>query len=200
MMNGAILHAQGWLAASWPSKWGGANWSFVQHYIFEVEAAIAYAPRIVTFGLKMFAPVVMKYGSDEQRRRWLPRNLDGSDWWCQGFSEPGAVSDLASRKTAAVRDGDHYIVNGQKSWTTLGHYANRIFCLVRTDPSARKQEGISFLAIDMDGPGVQLRPIRLLDGEHEVNEIFFTVVCVACRQFCGERECRMDLRQISSGA
>lgn len=182
----AILHDHGWLAVSWPSEWGGANWSFVQHHIFEVEAAIAYAPRIVTFGLKMLAPVVMKYGSDEQRRRWLPRILDGSDWWCQGFSELGAGSDLASLKTAAVRDGDHYIVNGQKSWTTLGHYANRIFCLVRTDPSARKQEGISFLAIDMDSPGVELRPIRLLDGEHEVNEIFFTDVRVPVGNLVGE--------------
>lgn len=181
----AILHARGWLASHWPREWGGPGWSPVQRFIFEYECALAGAPRIVPFGVHMLGPVLIRYGSEAQKRYWLPRILDGSDWWCQGYSEPGAGSDLASLKTTAVRAGDHYIVNGQKTWTTLGHYANRMFALVRTDLEAKPQEGISFLLIDMDSPGVQVRPIITLDGEHEVNEVFLTDVHVPVDRLVG---------------
>jgi len=134
----------------------------------------------------MLAPVLMKFGSDAQRDHYLPRILSGEDWWCQGYSEPGAGSDLASLKTRAVKDGDHYIVNGQKTWTTLGQYANKIFCLVRTDPNVKQQEGISFLLIDMDTPGIEVRPIKLLDGTPEVNEVWFTDVPVPAENLVGE--------------
>ena len=182
----AILNARGWLANHWPVEWGGCNWTVVQKFIFEVETAMAHAPRIVPFGFSMLGPVLIRYGTEAQRRHWLPRILDGSDWWCQGFSEPGAGSDLASLKTRAVRNGDHYVVNGQKTWTTFAQFANMIFCLVRTSSEGRKQEGISFLLIDMRTPGVEVRPIRLLDGEHEVNEVFFTDVEVPAQNLVGE--------------
>ncbi len=182
----AILNAKGWLAQNWPKEYGGAEWSAVQRHIWDTEAAAAHAPRIVPFGLSMLGPVLQKFGSKEQQDYWLPRILDGSDWWCQGYSEPGAGSDLASLKTKAERDGDHYIVNGQKTWTTLGQFANMIFCLVRTDPEAKQQEGISFLLIDMDTPGVEVRPIILLDGTHEVNEVWFTDVKVPVENLVGE--------------
>lgn len=182
----AALNARGWLAQNWPAEFGGAAWNAVQRHIYEEEAARANAPRIVPFGLSMLAPVLQKFGSKEQNDRWLPRILSGEDWWCQGYSEPGAGSDLASLKTKAVRDGDHYIVNGQKTWTTLGQHANMIFCLVRTDPDAKQQEGISFLLIDMDTPGVEVRPIILLDGSHEVNEVWFTDVKVPVENLVGE--------------
>lgn len=181
----AILHARGWLAGHWPAEWGGAGWTVVQRYIFDTETALAWAPRVVPFGVNMLGPVLIRYGSEVQKRHWLPRILDGSDWWCQGFSEPGAGSDLASLKCSAVRQGDHYVVNGQKTWTTLGQHANKIFCLVRTDPAARKQRGISFLLIDMETPGVEVRPIILLDGEHEVNEVFFSDVRVPVENLVG---------------
>ncbi|MEP5151447.1 acyl-CoA dehydrogenase family protein [Planktotalea sp.] len=181
-----ILNDKGWLAQNWPKEFGGAEWDAVQRHIFEEEASLANAPRIVPFGLGMLAPVLQKFGSKEQCDRWLPRILDGSDWWCQGYSEPGAGSDLASLKTKAVRDGDHYIVNGQKTWTTLGQHANMIFCLVRTDPDAKQQEGISFLLIDMDTPGIEVRPIILLDGTAEVNEVWFTDVKVPAENLVGE--------------
>ncbi|WP_025598860.1 acyl-CoA dehydrogenase family protein [Burkholderia sp. WSM2230] len=186
----AILNERGWLANHWPNEYGGPGWSPVQKFIFENECALAGAPRVVPFGVNMLGPVLIKYGSDAQKRHWLPRILDGSDWWCQGYSEPGAGSDLASVKTTAVRGvdahGEHYIVNGQKTWTTLGHYANMIFCLVRTATDVRKQEGISFLLIDMQTPGVEVRPIITLDGEHEVNEVFFTDVRVPAANLVGE--------------
>ncbi|MFP4903492.1 acyl-CoA dehydrogenase family protein [Paraburkholderia sp. BR14261] len=182
----AILNEKGWLANHWPQEYGGPGWSAVQKFIFENECAIAGAPRIVPFGVNMLGPVLIKYGSEAQKRYWLPRNLDGSDWWCQGYSEPGAGSDLASLRTTAVRDGDHYVVNGQKTWTTLGHYANMIFCLVRTAADVRKQEGISFVLIDMNTPGIEVRPIVTLDGEHEVNEVFFTDVRVPVANLVGE--------------
>ncbi|MGF6700438.1 alkylation response protein AidB-like acyl-CoA dehydrogenase [Paraburkholderia sp. MM5496-R1] len=186
----AILNAQGWLANHWPKEYGGPGWSAVQKFIFENECALAGAPRVVPFGVNMLGPVLIKYGSEAQKSHWLPRILDGSDWWCQGYSEPGAGSDLASVKTTAVRgkdaQGEHYLVNGQKTWTTLGHYANMIFCLVRTATDVRKQEGISFLLIDMNTPGVEVRPIITLDGEHEVNEVFFTDVRVPVGNLVGE--------------
>ena len=181
-----ILNAQGWLAPNWPKSFGGAEWNAVQRHIFEEEAAAAHAPRIVPFGLSMLAPVLQKFGSKEQNDHWLPRLLSGEDWWCQGYSEPGAGSDLASLKTTAVKDGDHYIVNGQKTWTTLGQHANMIFCLVRTDKDVKQQEGISFLLIDMDTPGIEVRPIILLDGSPEVNEVWFTDVRVPVENLVGE--------------
>lgn len=182
----ATLHARGWLAQNWPKSHGGAEWTAVQRFIYEEEAARASAPRIVPFGLSMLAPVLMEFGSKEQQDRWLPRILSGEDWWCQGYSEPGAGSDLASLKTRAVRDGDHYVVNGQKTWTTLGQFANMIFCLVRTDTECKPQEGISFLLIDMDTPGVEVRPIVLLDGTPEVNEVWLTDVRVPVENLVGE--------------
>ncbi|NVI06767.1 acyl-CoA dehydrogenase family protein [Paraburkholderia youngii] len=186
----AILNAQGWLANHWPKEYGGPGWNAVQKFIFENECALAAAPRVVPFGVNMLGPVLIRYGSDAQKRHWLPRILDGSDWWCQGYSEPGAGSDLASVKTTAVRgkdaQGEHYIVTGQKTWTTFAHYANMIFCLVRTATDVRKQEGISFLLIDMQTPGVEVRPIITLDGEHEVNEVFFTDVRVPAANLVGE--------------
>ncbi len=182
----AILNEQGWLAPNWPKKFGGAEWNAVQRHIFEEEAAAASAPRIVPFGLAMLAPVLQKFGSKEQQDHWLPRILSGEDWWCQGYSEPGAGSDLASLKTTAVKDGDNYIVNGQKTWTTLGQHANMIFCLVRTDKDVKQQEGISFLLIDMDTPGIEVRPIVLLDGGAEVNEVWFTDVKVPAENLVGE--------------
>ncbi len=182
----AKLHARGWLANHWPEEWGGPGWNAIEKFIFENECALAHAPRIVPFGVSMLGPVLMKYGSDTQKSHWLPRILDGSDWWCQGYSEPGSGSDLASVKTMAVRDGDYYIVNGQKTWTTLGQYANMIFCLVRTDRAAKSQSGISFLLIDMTSPGIEIRPIITLDGAHEVNEVFFTDVKVPVANLVGD--------------
>lgn len=182
----AILHRKGWLAPHWPVEFGGPGWSVIEAAIFDHERALARAPLTIPFGISMLGPVLIKYGSEQQKRHWLPRMLDGSDWWCQGYSEPGAGSDLASVRTRAVRDGDHFIVNGQKTWTTLGQHANMIFCLVRTDPSAKAQQGISFLLVDMASPGVELRPIRLLDGSHEVNEVFFTDVRVPAENLVGE--------------
>ncbi|SMX27620.1 Acryloyl-CoA reductase (NADH) [Pelagimonas phthalicica] len=182
----AQLNEKGWLAPNWPKRFGGAEWGAVRRHIFEEECALAFAPRIVPFGLAMLGPVLQKFGSQEQQDYWLPRILNGDDWWCQGYSEPGAGSDLAALKTRAVRDGDHYVVNGQKTWTTLGQHANMIFCLVRTDVEAKKQEGISFLLIDMDSPGVEVRPITLIDGGVEVNEVWLTDVRVPVENLVGE--------------
>ncbi len=156
----AILNERGWLAGNWPQEHGGTGWDAVQRHIFEEETTRAHAPRIVPFGLAMLGPVLQKFGNDAQKAHYLPRILNGDDWWCQGYSEPGAGSDLASVKTSAVREGDHYIVNGQKTWTTLGQHANMIFCLVRTSKEGKPQEGISFLLIDMDDAGHQGAPDR----------------------------------------
>ncbi|MGI3166638.1 acyl-CoA dehydrogenase family protein [Pseudooceanicola sp. 200-1SW] len=182
----ALLNAKGWLATTWPEEFGGTGWSPVERHIFEEEACRAYAPRIVPFGLAMLGPVLMQFGSAEQQQEYLPRILSGEDWWCQGYSEPGAGSDLASLKTRAVRDGDHYVINGQKTWTTLGQHANRIFCLVRTDPEVKQQKGISFILVDLDTPGIEMRPIKLIEGGHEVNEVFFTDVRVPVENLVGE--------------
>ena len=184
----ALLQTRSWLAATWPEEYGGPGWNAVQRHIFEEECAFANAPRIVPFGLGMLGPVLIKFGTEEQKKTILPRILSGEDWWCQGYSEPGAGSDLASLKTRAVRDGDHYIVNGQKTWTTLGQHANMIFCLVRTNTEVKAQEGISFLLIDMDTPGITVRPIITLDGEHEVNEVFFEDVKVPVENLVGEED------------
>ena len=180
------LAAKGWSVPHWPVEWGGTGWSPIQKHIWDEECAQIGAPGVLPFGVSMVAPVIMKYGNEAQKRYYLPRILDCTDWWCQGYSEPGSGSDLASLKTRAVREGDHYIVNGQKTWTTLGQHANMIFCLVRTDPEAKKQEGISFLLIDMKTPGITVRPIIMLDEEHEVNEVFFDNVKVPVENLIGE--------------
>ncbi|MDH4190550.1 MAG: acyl-CoA dehydrogenase family protein [Betaproteobacteria bacterium] len=174
-----ILAKQGWVAPAWPKEWGGTGWSLVERYLFEEECGYAGAPPLVPFGLQMCAPVLIRFGSEAQKQRFLPRIYQGEDFWCQGYSEPGSGSDLASLKTRALRQGDFYRVNGQKIWTTLAQYADWIFCLVRTDPGAeRRQEGISFLLIDMKSPGITVRPLILMDGRHEVNEVFFDDVKV----------------------
>jgi len=184
----ASLNSRGWLAGNWSKQYGGAGWTPVERHIFEEETTLAYAPRIVPFGLAMLGPVLQAFGSAEQCAHYLPRILSGQDWWCQGYSEPGAGSDLAAVKTSAVRDGDHYVVNGQKTWTTLGQHANWIFCLVRTNTEVKAQEGISFLLIDMKTPGVTVRPIVLLDGGAEVNEVFFDNVRVPMGNLVGEQD------------
>ncbi len=182
----SILAEQGWFAVHWPKQYGGTGWTPIQRHIFDEEYAAAHAPYLVPFGVSMVGPVIIKFGTEEQKQRYLPRILSQEDWWCQGYSEPGAGSDLASVKTRAVRDGDHYIVNGQKTWTTLGQYANMMFCLARTDPAAKQQEGISFLLIDMNTPGVTVRPIITLDGAHEVNEVFLDDVRVPVENRVGD--------------
>ena len=181
-----ILARQGWAAPGWPREYGGPGWSLFQRHIFEEECARAGTPPVLPFGVNMVAPVIMAFGSQAQKDYWLPRILSCEDWWCQGYSEPGAGSDLASLKTTAVREGDHYVVNGQKTWTTLAQHADMIFCLVRTDSGVRKQEGISFLLIDMHSPGVTVRPIVMLDEDHEINEVFFDDVRVPVENLVGE--------------
>ncbi len=174
-----ILAQKGWVAPAWPKEWGGTGWNLVQRYLFEEELGYAGGPMLIPFGLSMCAPVLLRFGTEAQKQRFLPRIYQGEDFWCQGYSEPGSGSDLASLKTKAVRERDFYVVNGQKTWTTLAHYADWIFCLVRTDPAAeRRQEGISFLLIDMKTPGITVRPLMLMDGAHEVNEVFFDDVKV----------------------
>jgi len=174
-----ILTQKGWIAPEWPVEWGGKDWTVVQRYIFEEECGFAGCPSLMPFGLKMCAPVLFRFGTEAQKKRFLPRIYNGDDFWCQGYSEPGSGSDLASLKTSAVREGDYYIVNGQKIWTTLAQFADWIFCLVRTDASTpKKQEGISFLLMDMKTPGITIRPLILMDGRHEVNEVFFDDVKV----------------------
>ncbi|HEX2651510.1 MAG TPA: acyl-CoA dehydrogenase family protein [Burkholderiales bacterium] len=174
-----ILAKKGWVAPAWPKEFGGTGWNVVQRYIFEEELGYVGSPPLIPFGLAMCGPVLLRFGTDAQKKRFLPRIYNGDDFWCQGYSEPGSGSDLASLKTKAERKGDHYIVNGQKIWTTLGHFADWIFCLVRTDSNmSKKQEGISFLLIDMKTPGITVRPLILMDGGHEVNEVFFDDVKV----------------------
>ncbi|WP_353153067.1 acyl-CoA dehydrogenase family protein [Pollutimonas bauzanensis] len=180
------LYKRGWGAPAWPVEYGGTGWDTIQRHIFEEECALAHAPEQLSFGIKMVAPVIQKYATPAQKARHLPGIISGKDWWCQGYSEPGAGSDLASVKTSAVREGDHYVVNGQKTWTTLAQHANWIFCLVRTDPDARKQEGISFLLIDMATPGITVRPIIMLDGGHEINEVWLDNVKVPIENLIGE--------------
>lgn len=181
-----ILHKRGWGACSWPKEFGGTGWSHIQQHIFDEECMLAGAPRQIDFGLKMVAPVIMAYGNLAQQKRFLPKILSGDDWWCQGYSEPGAGSDLASLKCRAERDGDHYVINGQKTWNTLGQFADWIFCLVRTNTEGRPQAGISFLLIDMKTPGITVRPIIMLDGEHEINDIYFDNVKVPVENLIGE--------------
>ncbi len=181
-----ILATQGWVAPAWPTEYGGPGWSAVQRHIWDEECARAGTPQVLPFGVNMVAPVIMAFGNDAQKAHFLPRILSCEDWWCQGYSEPGSGSDLASLKTTAERQGEHYIVNGQKTWTTLAQHADMIFCLVRTDSTVRKQEGISFLLIDMKSPGITVRPIIMLDEDHEVNEVFFDNVKVPVANLIGQ--------------
>jgi alkylation response protein AidB-like acyl-CoA dehydrogenase len=181
-----ILGKKGWLGHAWPKQFGGPGWTAVERHLFEEECALAGAPRVVPFGPVMVAPVIMAFGNREQQERFLPGIASGEVWWSQGYSEPGSGSDLASVKTKAERQGDHYIVNGQKTWTTLGQFGEWIFCLVRTSNEGKPQTGISFLLIDMKSPGVSVRPIRLLDGSVEVNEVWFDNVKVPAENLIGE--------------
>jgi alkylation response protein AidB-like acyl-CoA dehydrogenase len=181
-----ILGKKGWLGYGWPTEFGGPGWTAVQKHLFEEETALAGAPRIVPFGPVMVAPVIQAFGNAEQQKRFLPGIASGEVWWSQGYSEPGSGSDLASVKTKAERKGDKYIVNGQKTWTTLGQYGEWIFCLVRTSNEGKPQTGISFLLIDMKSPGVTVRPIKLMDGSHEVNEVWFDNVEVPAENLIGE--------------
>lgn len=181
-----ILFERGWGAPSWPVEYGGTGWDAARRIIFEEECYAGGAPRQMPFGLSMVGPVIYTYGSAEQKQRFLPRIVEFQDWWCQGYSEPGSGSDLASLKTRAERRGDRYIVNGQKIWTSFAHYANWIFCLVRTASDVKPQEGISFLLIDMNSPGITVRPIKTLDGSHDVNEVFFENVEVPVENLVGE--------------
>ncbi len=181
-----ILGKKGWLGYGWPREFGGPGWNAVQRHLFEEECALAGAPRIVPFGPVMVAPVIMTFGNAEQQKRFLPGIASGEVWWSQGYSEPGAGSDLASLKCRAERQGDKYIVNGQKTWTTLAQHGEWIFCLVRTSTEGKPQTGISFLLIDMKSPGVSVRPIYMLDGEPEVNEVFFDNVEVPAENLIGE--------------
>ena len=181
-----LLYRKGWVAPSWPKQYGGVEWSVTQRYIFSTETARAGMPTTLPFGLGMVGPVIIAFGNEAQKKKFLPRILSGEDWWCQGYSEPGAGSDLASLRCRAVREGDHYVVNGQKTWTTLAQYADWIFCLVRTDTNVKPQEGISFLLIDMKSPGITIKPIIVLDGAREVNEVFFDDVKVPVENLVGE--------------
>ncbi|WKG03394.1 acyl-CoA dehydrogenase family protein [Mycolicibacterium sp. HK-90] len=182
-----ILHEHGLAVPNWPVEWGGKDWTPNQHQIWLDEMQLASVPEPLTFNARMVGPVIAEFGSQEIKERFLPPTAALDIWWCQGFSEPEAGSDLASLRTTAVRDGDSYVVNGQKTWTTLGQHADWIFCLVRTDPQApKKQAGISFLLMDMNTPGITLRPIKLVDGSFEVNEVFFEDVRVPADQLVGE--------------
>jgi len=184
-----ILHAKGWAAPDWPAEFGGPGWSEIERYIFAAECARAGTPNLAPMGLKMVAPVIMHYGSPEQRAHYLPRILSGEDYWCQGFSEPGAGSDLAALQLRATPDGNDYILNGSKIWTTHAHFANRMFALVRTSNEGKPQAGISFLLLDMGLPGITVEPIRTLAGDHEFNQVFFDDVRVPqANRLGGENE------------
>ncbi|MDO8423164.1 MAG: acyl-CoA dehydrogenase family protein [Parvibaculum sp.] len=181
-----ILYKKGWVVPHWPVEYGGTGWSITQRFIWNEENAHAETQALLPFCLSMVGPVIFNYGNEEQKKRFLPGILSADDWWCQGYSEPGAGSDLASLRTKAVLDGDHYVVNGSKTWTTLAQYADWMFCLVRTNADVKAQEGISFLLIDMKTPGITVRPIITMDGAHEVNEVFLEDVRVPVENRIGE--------------
>lgn len=181
-----ILYDQGWIAPGWPVEFGGTGWSPMQRHLYQEELALASMPMVMPFGINMVGPVIMRFGNEEQKARYLPRILSGEDWWCQGYSEPGSGSDLASLKTKAERDGDHYIINGAKTWTSYAQFANMMFCLVRTSNEGKQQHGISFLLIDMESDGITVKPIRTMDGGVEVNEVFFDDVRVPVENLIGE--------------
>ena len=180
------LGKKGWLVYTWPKKHGGPGFTPAERYIFENICAEEYAPGIIPFGTKMVGPVIYTFGSEEQKAKYLPAIRESTVWWCQGYSEPGSGSDLASLRTKADKEGDHYIVNGSKTWNTMGHWADWIFCLVRTDSKSKPQEGISFLLIDMKTPGITVKPIIMADGGHEVNEVFFDNVSVPVANLVGK--------------
>lgn len=182
----SLLNQRGWLGYNWPADHGGTGWSPLRRYLFEKECALAGAPPLTLLSLKLVAPVIWTFGTPEQKSFYLPRILSGEDYWCQGFSEPGSGSDLASLQCRAVRDGDNYVITGTKIWTTHAHHANRIFCLVRTDPTVKKQAGLSFILIDMDLPGITVRPILSTAGDHEVNQVFFDEVVVPASNRVGD--------------
>lgn len=188
-----ILHAKGWAAPSWPKEFGGPGWTLTQRYIFDQECELAGEPHFRGPGMKMLSPVLMRFGTEHQKAFYLPRILSGEDTWAQGYSEPGAGSDLAALKTKAVRDGDHYVINGSKIWTTHAHVANRLFALVRTDNSGKKQQGISFVLIDMNSSGVTVRPILSICGTHEFNQVFFDDVRVPVANLVGEEGAGWDI-------
>jgi alkylation response protein AidB-like acyl-CoA dehydrogenase len=195
-----ILNKRHWAAYSWPKEWGGPGWTPVQRMMFLEENQLAPAPDMQVFNVTMIGPVLIQFGTEEQKKRFLPRAANVDDWWCQGFSEPGAGSDLAALKTAARRDGDDYIVNGQKIWTSTAHMADWCFCLVRTDPQApKRQEGISFLLIDMKTPGITVRPIISIDGTHHLNEVFFDDVRVPVRMRVGDENRGWDVAKFLLG-
>ncbi|MGA8600082.1 MAG: pimeloyl-CoA dehydrogenase large subunit [Beijerinckiaceae bacterium] len=194
-----ILNKKGWAVSHWPKEYGGTGWTPVQQYIFLDELQQAPAPSPLPFGVSMVGPVIYTFGSDAQKQQFLPRIANLDDWWCQGFSEPGAGSDLASLKTKAERGGDHYVINGQKTWTTLAQHADWIFLLARTDPSAKKQEGISFILVDMKTPGITVRPIITIDGSAEVNEVFFDDVRVPVSNRVGEENKGWDYAKFLLG-
>jgi alkylation response protein AidB-like acyl-CoA dehydrogenase len=181
-----ILNQKGWVAPLWPHEFGGPGWSLTKRFIWEQETSRAGTLPPLAFSVTMVGPVIYTFGTEAQKKRYLPRILSGEDWWCQGYSEPGSGSDLASVRTKAVREGDHYIVNGHKTWTTLAQHADWIFCLVRTDPAAKPQAGISFILIDMKTPGVTVRPIITIDGAHEINDVFLEDVRVPVENLIGE--------------
>jgi alkylation response protein AidB-like acyl-CoA dehydrogenase len=182
------LHQRGWIAPNWPLEHGGTGWTATQKFIYEAERAAADAPNIIPFGVNMVGPVIYTFGNEAQKAKFLPRILSSDDWWCQGYSEPGAGSDLAALKTRAELEGDEYVVNGAKIWTSGAHLADWIFCLVRTDNSGKKQEGISFLLIDMTTPGITINPIIGLDGGHSLNEVEFADVRVPAENLIGEQD------------
>jgi alkylation response protein AidB-like acyl-CoA dehydrogenase len=194
-----ILHARGWGAPGWPVEHGGCGWNAVRRNIFDDECFVAGAPRQMPFGLSMIAPVLMKFGTPAQRQRCLPRILTMDDWWCQGYSEPGAGSDLAALKTRAVRQGEHYVVTGQKTWTSFAQWANWMFALVRTSSDGKPQQGISMLLIQMDSPGITVRPIKTLDGGFDVNEVFLDQVKVPVEHLVGEQDAGWTLAKYLLG-
>ena len=194
-----ILNKKGWAVPHWPKEYGGTGWSPVQQYIFLEELQSAPAPSPLPLGVNMVGPVIYTFGNEAQKKHYLPRIANLNDWWCQGFSEPGAGSDLASLKTTAKRKGDVYVINGQKTWTTLAQYADWIFCLCRTDPDAKKQSGISFILFDMKSRGVTVRPIQTIDGGAEVNEVFFDDVEVPVENLVGEENKGWDYAKFLLG-
>jgi pimeloyl-CoA dehydrogenase large subunit len=194
-----ILNRQGWATPSWPKAWGGPGWTAIERYIFLDELHQAPAPEPLSFNVSMIGPVLATFGSAAQKARFLPRIANLDDWWCQGFSEPGAGSDLASLTTSARRDGDHYVVNGQKIWQGMGHHADWMFTLVRTDPTVKKQAGITMLLIDMTSPGVTVRPIMTIDGRHEVNEVFLDNVRVPLENRVGDENKGWDVTKFLLG-
>ena len=193
------LNKHGYATPNWPVAWGGKAWTPVQVYLYQDEMQLANVPSPIPFNVSMVGPVIAQFASDEMKRRFLPATANADIFWCQGFSEPGSGSDLASLRTKAERKGDKYIVNGQKTWTTLGHFGEWIFCLVRTDPNAKQQEGISFLLIDMKTPGITVRPIVLIDGGREVNEVFFDNVEVPVENLVGQENKGWDYAKFLLG-